>query len=143
MGHLLLKKTIFCFNRLRDKNAAQLSVPATDPVVVRKIQIKLTNLISQRPPDKTQTLMDGELLCYPNFFSPPDDTTNILQKVLNKTHDYQLMICSFPDVIEETTMYLAVGLLQPRKKYYFRWKVSSLAFVISCFTVLMKNTFMF
>lgn len=47
---------------LKGKNADQLSVFSVDPVVSRKIQIKLLNLMHGRTPDKYQALMDGKEL---------------------------------------------------------------------------------
>ncbi|XP_045491847.1 uncharacterized protein LOC123691477 [Colias croceus] len=43
---------------LRTKNADQLSVPSADPVVVRKIQIKLRNIMHRCTPDQFSTLME-------------------------------------------------------------------------------------
>ncbi|XP_050670944.1 uncharacterized protein LOC126969522 isoform X2 [Leptidea sinapis] len=44
---------------LRPKNADQLSVPGADPVVSRKIQIKLRNLMDKNPPKKHLELVDA------------------------------------------------------------------------------------
>ncbi|XP_028164338.1 uncharacterized protein LOC114355592 [Ostrinia furnacalis] len=61
---------------LRGKNTDQLRVSNVDPVVTRKIQIKLHNLMNGCTPDKYKALID--------------------------------------DVIEDTTMYLAVHFLRPQ-----------------------------
>lgn len=50
------------FDRLRGKNADQLSVSGADPVVARKIQLKLTSLVQKGVPEKYQALIDGNTL---------------------------------------------------------------------------------
>lgn len=47
--------------RLRGKTADQLSVPNADPVVARKVEIKLITLMHDNTPPKYESIMKGNI----------------------------------------------------------------------------------
>ncbi|CAK1544519.1 unnamed protein product [Leptosia nina] len=68
---------------LRTKNADQLTVPSADPVVVRKIQIKLRNIMHSCTPEKFMNVMDDVI----------EDATMYLAVYFLQPHVIQVCKC--------------------------------------------------